>query len=332
LPLFFCPESGDHKHKYFFITHETFSTMTFVLDQSTYYDVESDPLNLSRPSEFFDFVLDDDVEDERGVLANSRGSSVMEELLLSRSTNAPGSDTMDYQDFDDLGNSLTDVLPFDAMMTLSGSQSLPARRRGKRSTQNGPASRSFNDGQKTKPLYALNRDIKFDPPVKRMSHGDISMCSYATAQSSHDCPPLSNTPLPAQLVEEGDEAQYSEALQKLAESMRRTEESRKLVLMQRRMLTPDQQHSLNVAKEQLRQQTQLVAQQFQPSQEQPQRCSFSSSQGGDSSTTRSLSPGRSSIMDAFFSGSRGTLTNGLDQSRTQLGNYMGQMNQRTFWG
>ena len=299
--------------------------MPFVLDQSTYYDVESDPLNLSRPSEFFDFVLDDDVEDERGVLANSRGSSVMEELLLSRSTNAPGSDTMDYQDFDDLGNS---------MMTLSGSQSLPARRRGKRSTQNGPASRSFNDGQKTKPLYiyALNRDMNFDPPVKRMSHGDISMCSFATAQSSHDCPPLSNTPLPAQLVEEGDEAQYSEALQKLAESMRRTEESRKLVLMQRRMLTPDQQHSLYVAKEQLRQQTQLVAQQFQPSQEQPQRCSFSSSQGGDSSTSRSLSPGRSSIMDAFFSGSRGTLTNGLDQSRTQLGNYMGQMNQRTFWG
>ncbi len=306
--------------------------MTFVLDQSTYYDVESDPLNLSRPSELFDFVLDDDVEDERGVLANSRGSSVMEELLLSRSTNAPGSDTMDYQDFDDLGNSLTDVPPFDAMMTLSDTQSLPARRRCKRSTRNGPASRSFNDGQKTKKLYALNRAMNFDPPVKRISHDDISVCSYATAQSSHDCPPLFNTPLPAQLVEEGDEVQYSEALQKLAESMRRTEESRKLVLMQRRMLTPDQQYSLNVAKEQLRQQTQLVAQQFQPSQDQPQRCSFSSSQGGDSSTTRSLSPGRSSIIDAFFSGSRGTLTNGLDQSRTQLGNYMGQMNQRTFWG
>ena len=321
------------KHCY----HYLFRTMTFVLDQSTYYDVEPVPLNLSGHSDFFDFVLDDDVGDERGVLANSHGSSEMEELLLSRPNSAPGSDTMDYQDFDDLSNSLSDVRSFDptqrndAMMTMSELQSLPARRQGRRSTRNGPASRSFNDGQKTKTRYALSRSLNFDPPTKRMSHGDLSMCSYATAQSSHDCPPLSSTLLPAQL-EGGDEAQYSEALQKLAESMQRTEESRKFVLMQRRMLTPDQQHALNAAKEQLRQQTQLVAQQSQPSQEKTQRCSFSSSQGGDSSTTRSLSPGRSSIMDAFFSGSRGTLTNGLDQSRTQLGNYMGQMNQRTFWG
>ena len=296
----------------------TFSSMTFVLDQ---LDVEPEPLNLSRHSDSSDFVL-------RGVLADSQGSSMMEELLLSKPTSASLSDTMDYQDFDDLSISLTDVRPFDhtqrnnAMMMMSDSQSLPARRRGNRSTRNGPASRSFNDGQKTKTRYALSRSLNFDPPAKReTSHGDLSMSSFATAQSSHDCPPLSNTP-----------AQYSEALQKLAESMQRTEESRKFVMMQRRMLTPEQQHALNVAKEQLRQQTQLVAQQSQPSQEQPQLCSISSSQGGDSSATRSLSPGRSSIMDAFFSGSRGTLTNGLDQSRAQLGNYMGQMNQQILWG
>ncbi len=55
--------------------------------------------------------------------------------------------------------------------------------------------------------------MNFDPPVKRaLSHENLSMRSYATAQSSLDPPPLSNiTPSPTQFLKGGDEAQYSEA-------------------------------------------------------------------------------------------------------------------------
>lgn len=307
--------------------------MTFDLDQSIYFDAEPEPLGLSRRSftlDGFEFNLDDD--------ADSHGSSVMEELLLSRLSSAQGSDTMDCQESDNLSSSLTNMWPFDHAQS---EDSIDRPARGTRSSRKGPASRSsFNDLQTTKRVYALSGSLDFEPPAKRRtSQDDISraesMCShasYATAKNSHDFSPLPNSTSPDQLLEGGGQAQYSEALRKLAESMQRTEESRRHVLMQRRMLTPEQQRALTVAKEQLRQQTQLVAQQSRASHEQPHRSSFSSSQEGTSSMGRSLSPGRLSIMDAFFSGSKSNLTNGLDQSRTQLGVYMGQMNQRTLWG
>jgi len=226
--------------------------MTFDLDQSTYLDAVDEPLDIFGHSDVFDCAdfLPEDGDDGDGVFA----------------------DSIDYQEFDNLDNSLT-TRPFDATNATTG---------------------------------------------------ESQRC---------DSPPISNSiPSEAQL-----KAQYSEALQKLAESMQRTEESRRHVIMHRHMLTPEQKLALELAKQQLRQhQIQFVAlqQQFRPSSEQPRQSTFSSSQvGADSSTTtRSLSPVRSSIMDAFLSGSRGNLTNGLDQSRAQLGNYMGQMNQRIFWG
>lgn len=55
------------------------------------------------------------------------------------------------------------------------------------------------------------------------------------------------------------EANYSEALQSLAESMRRTEESRRnLLMIQPSILTPQQKHTFELAKERLRQQNQEV--------------------------------------------------------------------------
>jgi hypothetical protein len=134
------------------------------------------------------------------------------------------------------------------------------------------------------------------------------------------------------------EAKYCEALRKLAESMQRTEVSRRQVIMHRHMLTPEQIFALEMAKEQLRHQQHLT--QFAAVAQQRDNHRRPSREGRDyppmmESTTnaRSLSPGRPSIMDAFFSGSRGgNLTNGIDQSRAQLGTYMGQMNQRIFWG
>jgi hypothetical protein len=156
------------------------------------------------------------------------------------------------------------------------------------------------------------------------AHDDYAM---KTTSDSESC--LSSTEL---------KAQYYEALQKLAESMQRTEVSRRQVIMHRHMLTPEQIFALEMAKEQLRRQqhqTQLAAVARQ--QQESRRPSLEGQVGDNPPTTsttntRSLSPGRSSIMDAFFSGSRGNLTNGLDQSRAQLGNYMGQMNHRILWG
>lgn len=57
------------------------------------------------------------------------------------------------------------------------------------------------------------------------------------------------------------DAQYNSALQNLAESMKRTEESRRYVMqMQREMLTESQKKALSSAKEQLRQQNQMQQQ------------------------------------------------------------------------
>ena len=94
-------------------------------------------------------------------------------------------------------------------------------------------------------------EINFDPPtsihVRQASHSDVSMCSYTTNRMS------SST-----LVEDF-EAQYSEALHSLAESMKRSEESRQYVVkMKREVLTPKLQTELSLAKTRLEKQNQQV--------------------------------------------------------------------------
>lgn len=115
--------------------------------------------------------------------------------------------------------------------------------------------------------------------------------------------------------------EYSQALMKLAYSMQRTEESRKQVMLQRSLLTPDQQHALKIAKEQFRVQTELIAQKSLQVQ--------TSTSNTYSRQVNAPPISSSSIIDAFFSGSRGSLTTGLDQSRMQLNNYMGNVHQRS---
>lgn len=113
--------------------------------------------------------------------------------------------------------------------------------------------------------------------------------------------------------------QYHEAIQKLAQSMKRTELSRRQLMMLR---TPS-------------------GAQASPQHHQPQQMVVTSAQqqlqqrvAGASPfvKTRSLSDealssidGRSSIVADFFSGSRGTLTNGLEHSRRQLKMYVDQV-------
>jgi hypothetical protein len=92
--------------------------------------------------------------------------------------------------------------------------------------------------------------INFDPPtsilVRQASLNDVSMCSYTTTRTSSSTSAVF-------------EAQYSEALHGLLESMKRTEESRKYVLkMKREVLTPEQQAALSLAKTMLEKQNQQV--------------------------------------------------------------------------
>jgi hypothetical protein len=95
--------------------------------------------------------------------------------------------------------------------------------------------------------------------------------------------------------------------------MKRTEESRRQVMMQRSLLTPAQRAALEEARNRQLQAIQTEA--LIPVQ--------------TPTSTRELSPTRSGIVDAFFSGSRSTLTNGLEQSRRQLRNYMSQVQNQT---
>eukprot|EP00581_Thalassiosira_minuscula_P000333 CAMPEP_0183739714 /NCGR_PEP_ID=MMETSP0737-20130205/57774_1 /TAXON_ID=385413 /ORGANISM="Thalassiosira miniscula, Strain CCMP1093" /LENGTH=287 /DNA_ID=CAMNT_0025974579 /DNA_START=100 /DNA_END=963 /DNA_ORIENTATION=+ len=119
------------------------------------------------------------------------------------------------------------------------------------------------------------------------------------------------------------EDSYNEALQKLADSMKRTEQSRQQLILQRAAIdapTPSQQHSLQ----------QVVA----PAQQQLNQCVRDVPVApahciSAEPTSQHPINDRSSIMAAFFSGSRGTLTNGLENSRRQLKMYMDQMGNQT---
>jgi hypothetical protein len=159
--------------------------------------------------------------------------------------------------------------------------------------------------------FVACKDTRFDADsMMQMSYG-IDSCQSDMYEI--DAAPLDDLQCFRSLAIDAQftEAKYNEALQKLADSMQRTEETRRQVMLQRQILMPMQQQGQVLA------QTQRVYQPPPPSPEQVE--------GG-----RSISPGRSSILNAFFSGSRCTLTNGLDQSRKQLSMYMTQINQQTF--
>ena len=142
---------------------------------------------------------------------------------------------------------------------------------------------------------------------------DLSICSFNTAQTSQDHLNSSFTSLMATTSPDEQQAKYHSALASLADSMKKTESSRRQVMLQRSLLTPEQRASLEEARNRQLQAIQTEA--LIPVQTQHH--------------VRDLSPTRSNIMNQFFSGSRGTLTNGLEQSRRQLKSYMSQVQNQT---
>lgn len=163
------------------------------------------------------------------------------------------------------------------------------------------------------------KDVDFDPAPAlgdaqqhRHSQSDLSLCSFNTAQTSQMAvDPLNSSS--ASALNHDEQVSYHSALASLAQSMQRTEQSRRQVMLQRSLLTPNQRVALEDARNRQLQAIQTEA--LIPVQ--------------TPTSTRELSPTRSSIVNAFFAGSRGTLTNGLEQSRRQLRNYMGQVQNQT---
>lgn len=181
---------------------------------------------------------------------------------------------------------------------------------------------------------------------------------FRMAAVDFDPTPCSSLVPPAVSPEQQQQQQVDLQLSKLAASMKRTEESRRCVMLQRELLyTPEQQRQLKETKDELhRRQTAAVQtlsrqRQLQQQQQQQQRpnqaCFVSPSPQAQASSAltptvntmmtprplypeqyqshlhQQLSPqDRSSALNSFFVGSRGSLTNGLEQSRLQLGSYM----------
>jgi len=164
------------------------------------------------------------------------------------------------------------------------------------------------------------KDVDFDPTPSlgdtqqhRHSHDDLSLCSFNTAQTSQVASDPLNASSSSLLKPDGEQVNYHSALASLAQSMQRTEQSRRQVMLQRSLLTPNQRVALEEARHRQLQAIQTEA--LIPVQ--------------TPTSTREMSPTRTSIVNAFFAGSRGTLTNGLEQSRRQLRNYMGQVQNQT---
>ena len=261
------------------------------LDESEYLDAM--PLHLSDQGaaddlDGFDFILDDVDED------SAAGSSAeIFDALLSNSTNSGGSSNDMH--FDSIQEHLDGFDPTPVAPK-------PSRRRGKRERSASPqANRQFQ----------MN-GINFDPPARRQaSHGDLSMMSMSSVQqgnnnnnTSHSHHEATTNNRPAGI----SKSQYTEALRKLAMSMKQTQESREHVCkMKREYLTPAQQAALAKAKEELQKQNEAI---------QKVASSTSAAAAHAQVTASPVTPPQagSSLMTAFFTGTQ--------QSRKHLGNYM----------
>lgn len=237
------------------------------LDESEYLDAM--PLHLSDQGDGaaddldgFDFLLEEVDED-------SAGSAEILDAILSEPD----------MHFDSIQEHLDGFDPTPAPH--------PSRRRGKRERSASPQANRFQ----------MN-GINFDPPARRQaSHGDLSMMMSVQKSnaSSHHQSNTSNCPAGI------SKSQYTEALRKLAMSMKQTQESREHVCkMKREYLTPAQQAALAKAKEELQKQNEAI-----------QKVASSAAVQAAPVTPPQAS---SSLMTAFFTGTQ--------QSRKHLGNYM----------
>eukprot|EP00584_Thalassiosira_punctigera_P025337 CAMPEP_0172575958 /NCGR_PEP_ID=MMETSP1067-20121228/137478_1 /TAXON_ID=265564 ORGANISM="Thalassiosira punctigera, Strain Tpunct2005C2" /NCGR_SAMPLE_ID=MMETSP1067 /ASSEMBLY_ACC=CAM_ASM_000444 /LENGTH=400 /DNA_ID=CAMNT_0013368615 /DNA_START=67 /DNA_END=1269 /DNA_ORIENTATION=+ len=258
-----------------------------------------------------------------------------------------------------------DIMPLESFVAQEVKPQQPKRNSNKK--EKGRSRHCRNKQSSTGRKQAQLREVNFDPATSSgltrsltrdrnpcHQHSGVVPLDSDIARSHNDLRQLSH------------EISYEDALQNLADSMKRTEQSRQQLMKHRALAgalaTTQQQTQNGVALvQQPRQFIQQSPQQAASSTPQPSQLIEVSASGPAHHTVslasqRNASPvhqsfqrppvtasptlssrcqpveylselpgDRSSIPAAYFSGSRGTLTNGLEQSRIQLKAYMGQV-------
>ena len=249
----------------------------------------------------FDFNLDGDRYDF--MLADSKTSDTTSGMDVQ----------FDSMKEDQLTSSLNSLILQDAADSDSEDETEPASR----PQPDARASRRNNRSvlSKSKNFQLKSSVINFDPPAAKntiLNKDDAQQFSHALPSSA------SLSSLEQSSVFTLDN--YEEALKTLAQAMKRTEESRRQVMLCRAIIK--QKEELREAEEQALKKAQAMA--FNSVMASSQ---FNTSFGGSS-----MSNGGNSLSGAaaFLSGSSGTLTSGLAQSRRQLQMYVAQVNSQTF--
>lgn len=316
---------------------------------------DAEPLRLSSQGgqeeldvDSFDFTLDDSArifahcsDDLEGMLTDSKTSVDLVRMFLEEFNRMMDSTPLNY-----------DSMRFDSIQV----QVQEKNEVYQSSYNNVHSSRRRNSQHPTiTQRLQVKNEVKFDPaPYNYQKHQQLrrSNCnnldvmmettssSYiASASSNNFCQPKSRpqpqrrvtldsdmAPSLSQLINSGlhqegstQNFEYHEAVRKLAESMIRTELSRRELMMQH---TPVSSEPVSPQHHRQHQHQQVVITSAQ--QQLQQRVAGTSSVVAPKRTIsreslEDLSPNdRSSVMADFFPGSRGSLTNGLEHSRKQL--------------
>mmetsp|Transcript_37154 Transcript_37154/g.80200 ORF Transcript_37154/g.80200 Transcript_37154/m.80200 type:complete len:276 (+) Transcript_37154:92-919(+) len=175
------------------------------------------------------------------------------------------------------------------------------------------------------PCPQHKQQVNFDLSAERFGYSDLSM---SLVSISSEAPSVNQ-----QVFEESasirpySKDQYNEALNNLAESMKRSELTRRHVMLQRDMLAPEQQRALYLAKTQLlNQQNKQVKQQTQHAQRQTQQTQLAQQRQQQLSFTIVNHP----LVTSFFNcETRASFADKMEQRRKKIGMYMGQVNQST---
>ena len=270
-----------------------------------------------------DAVLDGfefNLEEEHDILSDSQRS---------------GSIVMDFQ-FDSMKDSLTSSFNYlkfdDDVEDVDEDNSMWELDCERRPLYDARAPHSGRSHLSSKKKFDVSNSIDFNPLTvnsalyKGAAHpDDISIDSYNTAETTHrPNSGLTTSPSLSSFSSVFTPDHYREALEHLAQTMKRTEESRRQVMLQRALLA-QQQEQRRQAEEQARQQAMAL-----------RRASGMNStyfrpmfDTGNNVNNGAMYQDSISGAAGFFSGSRATLTSGLEQSRRQLHMYMAQMNEQT---
>jgi hypothetical protein len=245
-----------------------------------------------------------------------------DDLMLADSKTTTAS-AMDFQ-FESMTEELTSSLN-DLKFDDDGDDDEPVRR----PPSDARASRARRSLLSKSKNLILTNAIDFDPPANNRMHADdASINSYATAQMTHQVSnglPSSGSLSSLHQAAVFTPDNYNEALKHLAQTMKRTEESRRQVMLQRALITQQE--------EERRQAEEQALQHAQQAMALRRASAMRSNQFIPAFGENSLSNGGNSNLSgaaAFLTGSSGTLTSGLAQSRRQLQMYMAQMNGQTF--